>query len=101
MTPHPRLRTVAIYLLVTGAGTPGIAYAQAYPAKTIRMVVPFAAGGNTDIIARIVAPEMGRLFGQQIVIDNRGGAGSIIGTDRKGTRLNSSHIPLSRMQSSA
>lgn len=54
---------------------------QPYPAKTIRMIVPFAAGGNTDIIARIVAPEMGRLVGQQIVIDNRGGAGSIVGTD--------------------
>jgi tripartite-type tricarboxylate transporter receptor subunit TctC len=54
---------------------------QAYPTKTIRMIVPFAAGGNTDIIARIVVPEMGKLFGQQIIIDNRGGAGSIIGTE--------------------
>jgi tripartite-type tricarboxylate transporter receptor subunit TctC len=64
-------------------GIGGIAGAQtsAYPTKTIRMVVPFAAGGNTDIIARIVAPEMGKLFGQQIIIDNRGGAGSIIGTE--------------------
>jgi tripartite-type tricarboxylate transporter receptor subunit TctC len=60
----------------------GMAAAQsAYPAKTIRMVVPFAAGGNTDIIARIVAPEMGKQFGQQIVIDNRGGGGSVIGTE--------------------
>ncbi len=56
-------------------------FAQAYPTKTVRMIVPFAAGGNTDIIARIVAPEMSKLFGQQIVIDNRGGAGSIIGTE--------------------
>ncbi len=57
------------------------AHAQTYPNKAIRMIVPFAAGGNTDIIARIVAPEMGKLLGQQIVIDNRGGAGSIIGTE--------------------
>ena len=59
----------------------GIATAQSYPAKSIRMVVPFAAGGNTDIIARIVTPEMSKQFGQQIVIDNRGGGGSVIGTE--------------------
>jgi tripartite-type tricarboxylate transporter receptor subunit TctC len=57
------------------------AAAQQYPAKTIRMIVPFAPGGNTDIIARIVAPRMSEALGQQIVIDNRGGAGSIIGTE--------------------
>lgn len=57
------------------------AVAQQYPVKTIRMIVPFAPGGNTDIIARIVAPKMGEDLGQQIVIDNRGGAGSIIGTE--------------------
>ena len=66
---------LALALLVPGA------QAQNYPTKTIRMVVPFAAGGNTDIIARIVVPEMGKLFNQQIIIDNRGGAGSIIGTE--------------------
>jgi tripartite-type tricarboxylate transporter receptor subunit TctC len=58
-----------------------VAHSQNYPAKPIRMVVPFAAGGNTDIIARIVSPEMGRQFGQQIIIDNRGGGGSVIGTE--------------------
>ncbi len=63
------------------AGTLGPACAQTYPTKTIRMIVPFAAGGNTDIIARIVGPEMGKLFGQQIIIDNRGGGGSVIGTE--------------------
>ena len=55
--------------------------AQNYPAKSIRMVVPFAAGGNTDIIARIVSPEMSKQLGQQIVIDNRGGGGSVIGSE--------------------
>jgi len=57
------------------------AMAQSYPNKTIRMIVPFPPGGNTDIIARIVVPRMTEDLGQQIVIDNRGGAGSIIGTE--------------------
>lgn len=57
------------------------AFAQTYPAKPVRMIVPFVAGGNTDIIARIVATEMTKGLGQQIVIENRGGAGSTIGTE--------------------
>ncbi|HEY7658324.1 MAG TPA: tripartite tricarboxylate transporter substrate binding protein [Burkholderiales bacterium] len=57
------------------------AQAQAYPVKPVRMIVPFAPGGNTDIIARIVAPGMSKALGQQIVIENRGGAGSMIGTE--------------------
>ncbi len=55
--------------------------AQTYPAKTIRMVIPFAAGGNTDIIGRIFAPKMAEILGQQIIIDNRGGAGGTIGSE--------------------
>ena len=55
--------------------------AQNYPARTIRMVIPFAAGGNTDIIGRIFAPKMAEILGQQIIIDNRGGAGGTIGTE--------------------
>lgn len=55
--------------------------AQTYPAKAVRMIVPFAPGGNTDIIARVFAPKMSEFIGQQIIIDNRGGAGSAIGTE--------------------
>lgn len=55
--------------------------AQSYPSKPIRMVIPFAAGGNTDIIGRIFAPKMAEILGQQIIIDNRGGAGGTIGTE--------------------
>ena len=56
------------------------ASAQTFPSKAIRLIVPFAAGGNTDIIARFYAPKMSELLGQQIIIDNRGGAGGTIGT---------------------
>ena len=51
-----------------------------YPTRPIRMVVPFVAGGGTDLLARFVAPRMSELLGQQIVVDNRGGAGSVLGT---------------------
>ena len=54
---------------------------QSYPAKPIRMIVPFAPGGNTDIIARVFTPKMSENIGQQIVVENRGGAGSVIGTE--------------------
>lgn len=51
-----------------------------YPTKSIRMIVPFVAGGGTDLLARLIAPRLGDLLQQQIVVDNRGGAGSIVGT---------------------
>ena len=57
------------------------AVAQTYPARPVRMIIPFAPGGNTDIIGRVFAPKFSEALGQQVVIDNRGGAGSTIGTD--------------------
>ena len=80
MSTLSRLRFgAAICALTLAASSP--AYAQSYPSKPVRMIVPFAPGGNTDIIARVFAPKMGEMLGQQIIIDNRGGAGSTIGTE--------------------
>src|SRR5688572_7310421 len=59
----------------------GNAVAQNYPVKPIRLIVPFVPGGNSDIIARSIAPEMSKALGQPIVIENRGGAGGLIGTE--------------------
>lgn len=59
-----------------------LASAQApYPSKPVRMIVPSSAGGGTDIIARIVAPRLSERLGQQVIIDNRPGAGTMIGTE--------------------
>jgi tripartite-type tricarboxylate transporter receptor subunit TctC len=58
----------------------GPAEAQAYPSRTITLVVPFPPGGSTSIVARVIADKMSELLGQSIVIDNRGGAGGTVGT---------------------
>jgi tripartite-type tricarboxylate transporter receptor subunit TctC len=61
--------------------TAGVARADEYPSHPIRLIVPYAAGGAADSVARIVAKHVGEALGQTIVVENRGGAGAIIGTD--------------------
>jgi tripartite-type tricarboxylate transporter receptor subunit TctC len=60
---------------------PVAAVAQSYPSKSLRIIVPYAPGGNIDITARTIAPGMSEALGQQVVIDNRGGAGGTLGTE--------------------
>ena len=59
----------------------GVALAQAWPARVVRLVVPFPPGGGTDGVARIVAAKLSEIWGQQVVVENRGGAGSNIGSE--------------------
>jgi tripartite-type tricarboxylate transporter receptor subunit TctC len=66
---------------VLGSMATGAAFAQAYPVKPVRVVVPSSAGGGTDIIARVLAPELSKRLGQQVIIDNRPGAGTMIGIE--------------------
>ena len=78
MKIFPALASVLVAVLGTSVLT---ATAQTYPSKPIRMMVPAAPGGVTDIAARAIAPQMTELLGQPIIVDNRSGAGGVPGTD--------------------
>ena len=69
---------IAAHQTAAQTAAPG---AQAYPTRSIRIIVPFPAGGTTDIVARLVAQRMSESMGQPVVVDNRGGAGGAIGAD--------------------
>ena len=68
-------------LVALAALTSTAVMAQSYPSKPIKLIVPFPAGGTTDIVARIVAQRMSETMGQPVVVDNKGGAGGAIGAD--------------------
>ena len=78
---HRTTRLLACALLAATA-SPGVTWAQAWPAaKTVRLVIPFPAGGATDIIGRTLAQSLSTALGQQVVVDNKPGAGGTIGAD--------------------
>jgi tripartite-type tricarboxylate transporter receptor subunit TctC len=66
-------------LLIALLACPCLAFAQSYPAKPVRLIVPFPPGGTTDLIARVVQPKFQEHLGQQILIENRSGAGGSVG----------------------
>ena len=74
---HRRLFLAVLSMTVL----PGVALAQAYPSKPIKLQVPFAPGGTTDIIARVISEPLGKAMGQSVIIENRAGGGGVVGAN--------------------
>src|SRR5262249_48180362 len=72
-----RLATSAVALSTASR----LAIAQTYPSRPVRVVVPFPAGGNNDLVARLIGQSLSERLGQQFIVDNRPGAGTNIGTE--------------------
>ena len=72
-----RLTTAAVLFLASA----GAHAQQNYPDKAVRLIVPYAAGGNADLLGRVVGQKLGEMFSQQFIIDNRAGANGVIGTE--------------------
>ena len=75
----PRITLVCLLGVCAALHADGVAQAQAYPTKVIKMIVPAGPGGPTDVLARLVADRMAAALGQPVIIDNRGGGGGAIG----------------------
>src|SRR5579862_9772914 len=78
--------TFAKILLLCSLLPASLAFAAAagaddYPARSIRLIIPFAPGGSNDVVGRIIANQLGQKLGKQVFVDNRGGAGGVVGTD--------------------
>src|SRR4051812_18386920 len=77
MKDMPKFARALLAAVLMGAATAGIA--QDYPNQTIKIVVPFTPGGGVDVVARIVTPKLSEELGQSVIIENRGGAGGMLG----------------------
>jgi len=78
---HSTLKQIAAASLCAGLAAAGAAHGQQYPVKPVRVIVPFAPGGGSDITARVFSAKLSEFLGQQFVVDNRGGAGGLIGME--------------------
>ena len=79
-TAHERAQLAWLLCMIGAACITPVA-AQQYPVKPVRLIVPTAPGGGTDLVARVLAQQLGKSFGQSFVVDNKGGAGTTLGTD--------------------
>jgi tripartite-type tricarboxylate transporter receptor subunit TctC len=76
--PHQMFSALALLVGLIAIAAPG--HAQDYPSQPVKIVVPFAAGGGADVVARIVAQSLGDALGQSVIVENRAGAGGSLGT---------------------
>ena len=72
------MKTILALLLAVFSG---VSFSQAYPTKPVRLIIPFPPGGSNDVVGRAIGQQLGERLGQSVVIDNRGGAGGVIGTN--------------------
>lgn len=70
---------ISVALMAASTATVGSVWAQAYPNKTIKLQVPFAPGGTTDIVARVIAEPLGKALGQNVIVENKAGGGGVVG----------------------
>lgn len=90
--PWQRHKIAAV--LVLAAIATGTASAETYPSKPIRLIVPFAPGGTSDLMGRVVGAKLGEVLGQTVVVDNRGGAGGSLGATLAAQALPDGHTLL-------
>src|SRR4029453_17810545 len=76
------MRQIIIAAFIAACALTSAGNAQDYPTRPVTMVIPFAAGGPTDVLGRVVADRMSQLLGQQVVVENVGGAGGMTGIQR-------------------
>jgi tripartite-type tricarboxylate transporter receptor subunit TctC len=81
MTDGERMTRSGLLMMAAALFAIGPVSAQNYPVKTVRLIVPFPPGGSTETLARLLGVKLGEVWGQQVIIDNRPGAGGIIGTE--------------------
>ncbi len=79
MKPHSTVKIAAVLLALAAFAAP--ARADDYPSRPIRLIIPFPPGGSNDVVGRIIAGQLSKKLGQQIFVDNRAGAGGVVGSD--------------------
>ena len=70
---------ISVAVMAASTVAVGSVWAQAYPNKTIKLQVPFAPGGTTDIVARVIAEPLGKALGQNVIVENKAGGGGVVG----------------------